>query len=107
MITYELAKKLKDAGFPQEPYRDGKGFSHKQVSLEGGDLVKIPYLEDLIDACGDKLGRVEHVMMRGVEETWISYSSKVENKLDIAAYIVQQGSTPSEAIANLWLALNK
>ena len=55
-MTYELAKKLKDVGFPQkEEYiyiSHGKGF--KTVKKDLDSLVSNPNLSQLIEACGDR-----------------------------------------------------
>lgn len=79
-MTYETAKKLKDAGFPIIEYAD-KPIQEKNymiVHLKGGgyDKLFIPTLSELIKACPKSL---KHPY---------------------------EGSTPEEAVANLWLELN-
>lgn len=103
MIIYELCKQLKDAGFPQKPE------CHAGYTEEGGrillqkrkDFIYPPTLEELIEACGegfDCLGR--HLdTPRGNGQTWLAWSNRMENGMF--------GATPEEAVANLWLELNK
>jgi len=85
-MNYDIAKKLKEAGFPQlwknEGFRTIKGY---------GEISYIPTLEELIEACGKPL------LIEGVADYWISQRGMFKT----------QGKTPSEAVANLWLELNK
>lgn len=82
---YELALELKKAGFPQ---------------LEEGDYVSIPSLEQLIEACGEKLNGL--INKGGV---WIATGG--EHRGFYGDDFVPVGKTPTEAVARLWLALNK
>ena len=101
-MNYELAKKLKDAGFPMplsaidERVREAFG--------ENGKVYLFPTLSELIEACGKDFGML------------INMSS--DNKQKFEAYsdtdygpspsgLKGNGATPEEAVANLWLALNK
>jgi hypothetical protein len=84
----ELAKKLKDAGFPVKGDTLIKGYK--------GEFVPFPTLSELISACGDKFMLVK---FKG-DSLW--YSSD-----DIDSYADCEGKTPEEAVANLWLELNK
>ena len=89
-MDYELALKLKNAGFPM-PNRvrfDPLGM----VDLKGKDEVWIPTLEELIEACGKDLFSLTF--------TGETYSAG-------GARIIISGETPSEAVADLWLELNK
>ena len=87
-MNYGLAKKLKDAGFPQ----GGKVRPTECAGWGGGDSDVInPTLEELIDACGDDFRLLELVSGKrwecvGVDEFF---------------------DTPTEAVAMLYLALNK
>lgn len=98
-MNHETALKLKEHGFPQRGRnQDGYDFSEN-----GGD-VYIPLLEELIDACGDKFtGFVNN------EGTWVA--GKLQGWDDGSVFVNDEkmegkGSTPTEAVANLWLALN-
>lgn len=105
MINYDLAKKLKDAGFPQV---DLGGFNFQE------DL-NYPTLEELIDACGDGFAlfgpNKRFNPLRQIEGTAL-YSHTEQKTLDDWTAIsrelelVSHGSTHEEAVANLWLALN-
>ncbi len=88
MITYEQAKKLKDAGFPQPKT---KGFLD----------IFAPTLSDLIKKCG------KYVNLFQLEDGW--GASKSQNGFDLVFTLGEHtvGSTPEEAVANLWLAINK
>ena len=104
-MKYELAKKLKDAGFPQYPEDDGcpgKALFWRREyvrDLEIGDnKFYIPTLEELIEACGDDLNSIT----RTKKGTWVALSYKLP-PLDPESIIY--GKTPEEAVANLWLRL--
>lgn len=100
-MNYELAKQLKDAGFPQES--DGLTSVYYQEDkerirlrhIENDTEVKIPTLSELIEAC---VGKVFMLLInRNLEGRW---ASAVDGK-------GASGDTPEEAVARLWLALNK
>jgi hypothetical protein len=98
MISYELAKQLKEAGFPQE----GNGNYHS--AMAGEHDVYYPTLAELIDGCGNNFDYLSHdprYQLRGKNgqhELWwaTSWSRKDAG-----------GSSPEEAVARLWLALSK
>lgn len=105
LVGYELAKKLEDAGFPQnirekiEPLtvdvsNVGEIFDEALGILRGDMLV--PTLEELIEACGNDLDQLENTM-----DGWRAYGSKGDEPIEI-----YWGKTPSEAVANLWLSLH-
>ena len=95
-MNYKLAKQLKDAGLTQPYYYR----ANKAWYDEDGDFndygyderdTYIPKLEELIDACGDDFRLLELVSGKrwecvGVDEFF---------------------DTPTEAVARLWLVLNK
>lgn len=104
-MKYILAKKLKDAGFAQT----GAGYG----IFEDGDIVNVsfighgnvssvycPTLSELIEACGDDFDRLE-----------LNTDSDTQEKYWFASVLSldegRTGSTPEEAVANLWLELNK
>ena len=131
-MNYELAKRLKDAGFPQEPrvdiggidgdFRGGFYFICKRDLNEpsgiavgevapnfldqrqyadylnfDGELVKIPQLSELIEACGERFKG----LTRHSKDEVIQWGAT--NGEDCLRF----GPTPEEAVARLWLALNK
>ena len=79
MITYELAKKLKEAGFKSK------------------DNAYIPTLEELIEACIEFGRPIEIVINPDIKS-----SAKEGGRPDH-----YNGNSPEEAVANLWLKLNK
>lgn len=121
-MTYELAKQLKDAGFPspEEPTigdysswtlqkTHGAAFSSNgqyELRLFPGttyarELIYIPTLSELIEACGESIDGITKVW-KGVRlEGW----GAVYVKMFDSFHSVIEGITPEEAVAKLWLAL--
>ena len=89
-MTYELAKQLKDSGFP---LKDPTCESCKEYGVSCG--ASYPTLSELIEACGEHF---DCLYNRG--EDW--GASHFANGRTQAI-----GKTPEDAVANLWLALNK
>ncbi len=81
-MKYELAVRLKEAGFP---FRDEKHFEYR------------PTLSELIQAVGEDFDKV------GQDPTtkgkWLARVFSIDK--------LASGSSPEEAVANLWLALNE
>lgn len=118
-MNYELAKKLKDAGFPQnqnnipelrveisnEVYHDDKpGVFHK--------IAYSPTLSESIEACGDRFYNLVRFKEKYMKDelgkvTWLAYKIDEGEKTDNSSNYMCKGSTPEEAVANLWLKLNK
>ncbi len=103
-MNYELAKQLKDAGFPQP---EGKlSIKHRGIFFQDGYF---PTLEELIEACGEDF---ENLEAHAPEAGWRAYMTQEafdrvvghECVLDCCGY--ETGSTPTEAVAHLFLALN-
>ncbi len=102
MISYELVKQLKDVGFVQ------KGKGHFEYSSEKiGDyeewqdtLTYFPELSELIKACEDEFVSVGHSInsLREVGVEWLALSKSLKEIV---------GNSSEEAVAKLWLALNK
>lgn len=100
-MTYELAKQLKDAGFPQRPPNIEEKVEWEFVSTSISDeQCYVPTLSELIEACGDGLGELHNngngqfLAGGGAFDT---YDWEWEFKTV---------GTPEEAVAKLWLALN-
>jgi len=113
-MTYELAKKLKDAGFPQN-FRNGNYYAEKDLTFKEAQVahfffderqkgtpekelatkkcISIPTLSELIEAIGDNINifKTNNRCVASLGEP--EWGSKGEN--------------PEEAVANLWLELNK
>lgn len=108
-MNYELAKELKDAGFPQNT--DGKRPMNEIIVQDDREgLVPgryyVPLLEELIEACvglstdGDfHLEHFDHVEEGG------RWAASVCWKQEEPGWFI--GETADEAVARLWLALNK
>jgi hypothetical protein len=107
-ISIELAMKLKIAGFPAPKKEDswiGKTFvGYGESSIVGGNggVAYVPTLSELIEACGEKFWRLE--LNPIIANQWLVWGLK--NKEDCMT-IGDSGSTPEEAVAHLWLALNE
>jgi len=103
-MSYALAKELKDAGFPQKYVRGQMKYDPNVEADEDGILpeeteeVFHPTLSELIEACGD--GFV--LLVRHKTDEWYA-RSKAQGWDDFES----DGKTPEEAVANLYLALNK
>lgn len=104
-MNYELAKKLKDAGFPQQGNGEFQWYiDNKRVRDDVGMQATsfyFPTLSELIAACGDKFESLNNYnserMTTTQEEKWKAVGSREE----------YYGLTPEIAVSNLWLAINK
>lgn len=123
-MNYELAKALKDAGFPQkqemaywmkhdaeEPFAIHPQWDNRTVQSyrEGyplSEVVAAPTLEELIEACGDKLYTIKKVH-RGGERGWIAGKDAEQTAQYVRWDIMEFGPTINIALTNLWLTLNK
>lgn len=91
-MTYQLAIKLLDAGWPRNKIWFG-------VETDGTKfLLGAPTLSDLIEACGDKFLLVEKLYAPDEEGMWWAKSNCVYENI---------GNSPEEAVAILWLTLKK
>jgi hypothetical protein len=95
----ELAKKLKDAGFP---IPECPAWIINGDGPMGAVIWKdkyIPTLSELIEACGKRFFKLQFHERDG----WSAQSNIFTgfDTLEKGGY-----STPEEAVANLWLALN-
>jgi len=124
-MNYKLAKQLKDAGFPQKwkdgkgeidcPCRNrGKGNIMTQSEMDGScgrnfEVYK-PTLEELIGACGEINKKMWEEKEDGIifalqdeQDGWLAGNMGCEEIENPKA----EGKTPEEAVAKLWLELNK
>lgn len=110
MIDYELAKELKDAGFPQKGYgvyapdpATGLNFPNT------GFTAYVPTLSELIEACGFRFSLLKRIAPeRGsLKDRWKADGYDGTPLEGSMALTSELGSTPEEAVARLWLALNK
>lgn len=100
-MNYELAKKLKEAGFANDIDIPGTQTSRGSKTLwlygpkgvPSDEMVYVPTLSELIEACGEKFD----FLANNRNGVWQASGGEVQDR---------QGQTPEEAVANLWLALN-
>lgn len=115
-MTYETAKKLKDAGYPQDganlyavryhltdngnmEYLMG-GLALRNTPYDEGKMVMVPDLSSLIRSCGDALVSINRESLPLRFGGWYCHS-------DIGHATRAGDSTPEEAVADLWINLNK
>ena len=111
-MNFELAKELKEAGYPQEGKTDNywafdgycRAYRSYFEELEWPNLFYIPTLEELIEACGDEFMtlslRPKSIGIDLPDTKWSAFTT-------IHAEMIGHGSTPIEAVARLWLALKR
>lgn len=118
-MDYKLAKRLKDAGFPQNtryasvlaPWMRSGERTMQQMTREhnndgyanllsaGYDVVSIPTLSELIEACGEDFWCLfKSKVLKG--KVWLASQYVLGDKIEV------QGPTPKEAVAELYIALN-
>lgn len=111
-MNYDICKKLKDAGFPFKIDTTLVLIDFQEKKMSGfffdpsGGMWILPTLEDLIDACG----KTENSFSFGLIEKENGWSARIwiDNGVNKAGKCVAvQEKTPLEAVALLWLALNK
>ena len=119
MINYALAKELKDAGFPQNKcggdkydccvHNPGEQVGHEEI-------VHFPTLSELIEAC-HPAAMDGFVLQTGNTDEWEA-GALYAGHFDLWPLLKDEdgfvhfdlnikGQTPEEAVARLWLALNK
>ena len=101
MLSYETAKKLKEAGFPQgvTEHQYGWVHAHNSFQLDEGDMteaISAPTLEELISFCKKDYFILEYDGGYWTVGNGEYYQLKTLNHF----------KTPSEAVANLWLVLH-
>jgi hypothetical protein len=107
MVAFEIAKRLKSAGFPQR-FTAGSAFDEQGLAVQpNGERpwkakdadVSVPTLNELIKACGEKFGGLERIL-DGTRNRFRAYTQAPDIP---SAY----ADTPEEAVARLWLLLNR
>lgn len=93
-MNYDLAKKLKDAGFQFRVFGTYPQCGFTWVFDGDDNYYECPTLSELIEACGEDLAQIGAAV--GGWNVW---------QLGVQ-YPVAFGKTPEEAVSNLWLALN-
>lgn len=95
-MTYELSKKLKDAGFHKHQFCYYDFYKIKKFPFFKFEIK--PNLSELINACGYKFYRLICLD----KDNWVA-----EAIIDEIKTIKSLGETPEEAVANLYLKLKK
>ena len=97
-MKYELVKKLRDAGFPYD-WQDFDNHFPDLLVVNWDIYSKFysPTLSEIIEACGENIKNIDFVHGMNL---FIAYSMESLDKKG-------EGITTEEAIANLWLELNK
>lgn len=101
-MTYELAKQLKDAGFPQKSYDNDCVYITESESLVPYKIYNgayCPTLSKLIEACGNEFGCLSQTFFLSKPSGWTAVDYETDDWV--------KGDTPEEAVAKLWLSLNK
>src|SRR5688572_20449034 len=107
MLSYELAKELKDAGFPQK----GSGEYLAEPRKHGGPQTNAyaPTLEELIEKCtlreGNFLKNLVFYPSAPNGPEWGAFTQFYIEKDGVG--VCGKGTTPTEAVARLWLAIQK
>ena|SRR3990167_2024210 len=128
-MNYELCKKLKDAGYPQKGYwfwsvdetdmpritteanvydtcsfvKSADGKSYEKIKL-----CFAPTLSELIEACGDKFHKLEmnnDSAYPNSPHKWSAFEFRMSDEWKAGEFQYVSGSTPEEAVANLYLRL--
>lgn len=90
-MTDGLVKQLKDAGFPKECFKE---YDPDSMGMDERE----PTLSELIEAC-EGFTTLGHYMSAEKDYWW---ASAVKNRI-----FDEEAKSPEEAVAKLWLALNK
>lgn len=101
-MKYELAFKLKEAGFPHKcVVNTGNDYCSQDFEFPQGNIC-FPTLSELIEACGNGKG---FTISRDIYGIW---RTEIEKETETEWGIVYScGETVTESVANLWIALNK
>lgn len=105
-MNYETAKVLKDAGFPQDPDSPQVhtaicgNFDNPDPDCRSENRGRLVSLEELIEAVTQHQNR-GMFLLAFEKNTWSAQLN------DYSRLFVEDCATPAEAVAELWLALNK
>jgi hypothetical protein len=90
-----LLAQLKDAGFPVVTFRPHAGMEHRATDRPMGDgtVIQTPTLAELIEACV--------IFQR------LLYDAERDRWQAAGATFTGEGMSPEEAVAHLWLQLNR
>lgn len=105
-MNYKLAKQLKEAGFKPsfKEYEKRRSLECQNPNEWNDEQIYEPSLSELIEACGENFFQLEREYDSYTFET-LNWSCYPHINSGINEMI--RGSTPEEAVAKLWLELNK
>ena len=107
-MNYELALELKEAGFLFHGIAEGKEAWDGKAYIEEGTLLAyaLPTLEELIEACGEGFNTLSRDASTSTT-CWVvnNYSEIDAPEETVLGWF--EGKTPTEAVARLWLVINK
>lgn len=95
-MNYELAKELKEAGFRNDIY----------LYEDTKEVGNAPTLEELIKACGDKFRKLT-LHSENEKHPLMIWHATPNQHTSLKFKQGVRGKTPEEAVARLWLAINK
>lgn len=121
-MNHKIYQQLKDAGFPQgmgnyllknvgekeyRKFRITDEHGYENLLAAGYDMFFIPTLEELIKKCNG------YICLLKTKTLWLAFWKKEEfqrpvglSAIDIFMEISEEGKTPFEVVAKLWLKLN-
>jgi hypothetical protein len=102
-MNYDLCKKLKDAGFPQTT--PNGNYKNGHYIVDGKEPCYDPTLSELIKECkeGFRTLILHTQYTRKLKQPWEAVPNK-KLRLECKS---KKGESPEEAVAYLWLELNK
>lgn len=111
-LSSKLAKELKDAGFPFNPNRDWDKSDYfwlpcNKITKDDREKLWIPTLSELIEACGREYILVDDGCLFYAVEKLGSIERNKANGITFRECTLWTGKTPEEAVAKLYIALNK
>lgn len=103
-MTYELAKQLKDEGFPLKEVPKGIKTEREAFIFNSSEIFYVPTLSELIEACGEDFRSLRKE--GGIWWAITIYAEMPLYKGDKPCTAIK-GYSPEEAVAKLWIELNR
>jgi hypothetical protein len=101
-MDYELARELRDAGFPQGT----KGtwtYPLDALVTRSADRIYVPTLEELVEVCGDWIIKIEKA-----QNGWNVFGVRAgTSPSDTDVTFIGVGKSLTVGVARLWLGLRK
>lgn len=96
-LSSKICEELKQKGFPQK-YKVGEKRLFQDGTIKDmSNATFVPRLDDLIEVCGEEFEQL--ILDISPIPLWCAGARGIAK--------AESGSTPEEAVANLWLDLNK